>query len=205
MNRKALVEPMSITQAFTDMQVKRDSEKIRHNSSDDHGLKAQGYRYLMADNDLLHPADGWISPQDPNCTRRIGDWKCRYAKPCKEIVEACLPLCLEGAIGSFELKRCRNPARIVLLFTDSTMIATYLVCVITAETLFQKIVLAGIEFDHHESDLYIKDCPETREILEEFPLNKSNARAFRSEIEPHDMYLDVPFAYEPWWIKRGMT
>ncbi len=200
MNRKPLVEPMSITHAFTDMQVKSDGEKIRHNSADDHGLKAQGYHYLMADNDVLHPADGWISP--PGQTRRIGDWHCRYVKPCREIVEACLPLCLEGAIGSFDLKRWRDPERIVLLFTDSTMIATYLVCVITAETLFQKIALAGIEFDHHESDLYLKDCPEAREILEEFPLNKKNARAFRSEIEPHDMYLDVPFAYEPFWIRR---
>ena len=202
MNRKPLVEPMPITHAFTDIQLKSDAEKIRHNSSDDHGLKAQGYRYLMADDGVMHPPAGWISP--PGKTRRIGDWHCRYAKPCKEIVDACLPFCLEGAIGSFDLKRWRDPERVVLLFTDSTMIATYLVCVITAETLFQKIVLAGIEFDHHESDLYLKDCPETREILEEFPLNKKNATAFRSEVEPHDMYLDVPFAYEPWWIKRRM-
>jgi hypothetical protein len=200
MNRKPLVEPMSITQAFTAMQVKSDAQKIRHNSHDDHGLKAQGYRYLMADNDVVHPEDGWIS--QPGKPRTIGDWHCRYAKPCQEIVDACLPFCLEGAIGSFDIKRWRDPERIVLLFTDSTMIATYFVCVLTAETLFQKIVLAGVEFDHHESDLYLRDCPEAREILEEFPLNKSNATTFRSEIEPRDMWLDVPFAYEYWWIKR---
>lgn len=202
MNRKPLVDQMSVTQAFTDVKVRADRDKVRQNSADDHGLKAQGYSYLIADNDILHPADGWISP--PGTTRRVGDWHCRYAKPCKEILEACLPLCLEGAIGSFEIKRWRDPERVVLLFTDSTMIATYLVCELTSETLFQKIVEAGIEFDNHESDLYVKNSKGVHAILEKFPLNATNARPFKSEIDG-EMWLDVPFAYEPFWIRKAGT
>jgi len=193
---------MSLTQAFTDIQVRSDREKLRQNTADDSGMKAQGYFYLCADNDVLHPADGWISP--PGATRRLGDWHCRYAKPSQELVDACLPLCLEGAIGSFDIKRWRDPKRTVLLFTDSTMIATYLVCELTAETLFQKIVLAGIDFDHHESDLYVKNCSMVHAILEKFPLNATNARPFKSEIDG-EMWLDVPFAYEPFWILREST
>ena len=199
MNRKPLINPMSLTQAFTDIQVRSDREKLRHNTADDSGMKAQGYFYLCADNDVLHPADGWISP--PGATRRLGDWHCRYAKPCQELVDACLPLCLEGAIGSFDIKRWRDPKRTVLLFTDSTMIATYFVCELFASTLFQKIVAAGIDFDHHESDLYIENTSVAMEILKSFPLNKKNARDFISETDG-EAWIDVPFAYEYWWIKR---
>lgn len=199
MNRKPLVHPMSVTQAFTDIKVRSDSEKLRQNSADDHGLKAQGYRYLIADNDILHPPAGYISP--PERTRTMGDWHCRYAKPCDEIIKACLPLCLEGAIGSFEIKRWRDPERIALLFTDSTMIATYFVCELIASTLFQKIVAAGIDFDHHESDLYIENTSVALDILKGFPLNNKNARDFISQTDG-EAWIDVPFAYEPWWIKR---
>lgn len=201
MNRKPLLNPMPLTQAFTDIQVRSDREKLRHNTADDSGMKAKGYFYLMADNDVLHPADGWIS--QPGKTRTLGDWHCRYAKPCQALVKACLPLCLEGAIGSFDIKRWREPERIVLLFTDSTMIATYLVCELTAETLFQKVVAAGLEFDSHESDLYIKNSTAAHTILEEFPLNKKNTRTFQSKVDG-GLWLDVPFAYEPFWIKRKM-
>ena len=202
MNRKPLLNPMSLTQAFTDIQVRSDREKLRHNSADDHGLRAKGYYYLIADNDVMHPEDGWISP--PGKTRCIGDWHCRYAKPCQALVDACLPLCLEGAIGSFDVKRWRDPERIALLFTDSTMIATYFVCELFASTLFQKIVAAGIDFDHHESDLYIENTSVAMEILKSFPLNKKNARDFISETDG-EAWIDVPFAYEPWWIKRRMS
>lgn len=199
MNKEPLLDPMPITQAFMQLQVKRDGEKIRRNTADDHGLKAQGYYYLAADNDILHPAAGWIAR--PGKPLHRDDWHCRYVQPAKEITKACLPLCLEGAIGSFELKRWKDPDRVVLLFRDSTGIASYWVCELSAETLFQKIALAGIEFDHHESDLYIKDTPEAREILEQFELQNKNAQRFTSEIDKTP-WIDVPFSYEPFWIKR---
>lgn len=201
MNKKPLIDPMPITQAFMQMQVKSDGEKLRHNTADDHGLAAQGYYYLAADNEILHPTAGWIGR--PGQTLRKDDWHCRYVQPARKILKACEPICCEGRVGAFQLKRWKDPDRVVLLFTDSTMIVHGFVCEIAVETLFQKIVDAGIQFDHHESDLYVKDCPEAREILEEFPTNKRNARPFRSEIEPHDMYLDVPFAYEPFWIRKA--
>ena len=202
MNRKPLLDPMPITKAFVQMHVKSDREKIRHNSADDHGLAAQGFYYLVADNDILHPAAGWISA--PGRTRTMGDWHCRYVQPTREIVKACEPLCCEGRIGSFEIKRWKDPERILLFFTDSTMIAKYIVCELTAETLFQKIVMAGIEFDHHESDLYVKNSTVVHEILEKFPMNATNARPFKSEIDG-EMWLDVPFAYEPFWIRKAGT
>jgi len=199
MNRKPLIDPMSITQAFTDIKVRSDREKLRHNSADDHGLRAKGYYYLVADNDVLHPPAGWISP--PERTRTLGDWHCRYAKPAPKILLACEPLCCENRVGSFEIKRWKDPERFILLFTDSTMIAHYIVCELTAETLFQRIVLAGVEFDHHESDLYIENTSTAMEILKEFPLNKQNARDFISRIDG-EAWIDVPFAYEPFWIQR---
>lgn len=52
----------------------------------------------------------------------------------------------------------------------------------------------GIEIDHHESDLYVRDTPRARAILKERDLKFKTFRDSNG-----DPWLDVPFAYEPFW------
>lgn len=68
-------------------------------------------------------------------------------------------------------------------------------------TLYAALVAAGIEISNHESDLYFPVTPESKAILARFPLQKSNAKAFRNEAPPNvgQLWYDVPFAYEPFW------
>lgn len=64
--------------------------------------------------------------------------------------------------------------------------------------LFSRIVSAGIAYDSHESDLWLPDTPEVRQIMAGFPLEKSQAVRFRSLVDGR-YWLDVPFAYMPYW------
>lgn len=72
------------------------------------------------------------------------------------------------------------------------------------DSLFSRIIAAGISYDSHESDLYLPDTPEVRAILADFPLEKSNARPFRSLVDGKP-WLDVPFAFLPYWEARAQT
>lgn len=56
----------------------------------------------------------------------------------------------------------------------------------------------------HESDLYFKATPESLAILERYPIQKSNAQRFRNKRPPNvgESWVDVPFAYDPWWEAR---
>ena len=65
-------------------------------------------------------------------------------------------------------------------------------------SLYEDIKAAGIEIDHHESDLYFPVTLESREIL------RKSGRAhtmFRSAIDG-SLWFDCPFAYDPWWIEQ---
>ena len=71
-------------------------------------------------------------------------------------------------------------------------------------TLYERLKAAGIELDHHESDLYAKDSEQTRAIIEEhrkenngYPLSASR---FRSKIDG-STWWDIPFYYDPFWPK----
>ena len=70
-------------------------------------------------------------------------------------------------------------------------------------TIYQRILAAGIEHDHHESDLYVPDTPEVRRIIEEcrHHTQQVHAIAFINNLSPGkgDPWLDIPFAYDPWW------
>jgi hypothetical protein len=63
--------------------------------------------------------------------------------------------------------------------------------------LFEQVKSAGIEYDHHESDLYIPVTQRTLAMLEQYEF-KSGVTAFTSQIDGKVWY-DVPFAYEPFW------
>lgn len=67
----------------------------------------------------------------------------------------------------------------------------------TSISVYDAMVLAGVQIDHHESDLYVPDNAVTRAILEHYPDHR--AQPFMSENEP---WLDIPFAYQPWWELR---
>ena len=67
----------------------------------------------------------------------------------------------------------------------------------------------GLEIDHHESDLYLKDTPEARALLAEhgkkgrrtYEVDGWNVSRFKSEIDG-TYWLDIPFDYEPWHLRR---
>lgn len=70
--------------------------------------------------------------------------------------------------------------------------------IMTEADFYAAVVAAGIEVDHHESDLYVLDTPEARELVRTYdkPL-----QVFTSHVDGRQ-WLDVPFAYTPYWEKR---
>ncbi len=66
-------------------------------------------------------------------------------------------------------------------------------------TLFEEIVSRGIPYANHESDLYIPATDETRALVKQ--CRHSTPSAFVNEVEG-GLWLDVPFAYDPWWQRR---
>ena len=71
-------------------------------------------------------------------------------------------------------------------------------------TLYGDLLRAGVPLDHHESDLYFRDCPEGRAILARFPEAAAQARPFWTSLESDgEKWWDVPFAYLPWWQARA--
>lgn len=69
-------------------------------------------------------------------------------------------------------------------------------------TLYREMIEAGVETDSHESDLYVLATPEAREILARHPTEAKNARGFVSAVDKR-FWIDIPFAYEPFWTKGG--
>jgi len=54
------------------------------------------------------------------------------------------------------------------------------------------------DLDHHESDLYVRDTPVARVVIRQFGMNSSR---FKSDLDGQ-WWIDVPFAYEPFWDKK---
>lgn len=67
------------------------------------------------------------------------------------------------------------------------------------DTIYERLLRAGVELDHHESDLYAKKTPESDRIVQSYRY-KSNVTVFRSTFDGSPWY-DIPFAYTPWWDK----
>lgn len=67
------------------------------------------------------------------------------------------------------------------------------------ESAYDAIRRAGIPTDHHESDLYVLDTPEARQILSQ------HGRRYTRFLSNTDrkVWLDVPFAYAPFWARRA--
>lgn len=73
------------------------------------------------------------------------------------------------------------------------------------KTLYQELKKAGIPIGSHESDLYFKRTAESMKILTQFDLQSKNATCFVNQAHPNtgEVWVDVPFAYDPWWNNRN--
>jgi len=73
-------------------------------------------------------------------------------------------------------------------------------------TLHEELIAAGIETDHHESDLYFPATPETTTILERYPLHEKAAMVFVNQGDgTPGRWFDVPFAFDPFWKTRAKS
>jgi hypothetical protein len=63
---------------------------------------------------------------------------------------------------------------------------------------YQKLIEAGCKVDNHESDLYAEATPLAIEITKD----AQSRSFFRSEVDGKQ-WLEIPFAYTPWWAARS--
>ncbi len=68
----------------------------------------------------------------------------------------------------------------------------------SAKSLYQALRAAGVPIDHHESDLYVLDMPIARTLIAK---HGKKGTAFTSQIDKR-RWIDVPFAYDPFWEKK---
>jgi len=73
----------------------------------------------------------------------------------------------------------------------------------TPASLFERIKAAGVLYDNHESDLYFESTEISRAILNQFPDKKAIATSFLSNTDHGKRWIDVPFAFLPWWELRA--
>jgi hypothetical protein len=76
-----------------------------------------------------------------------------------------------------------------------------------ADSLYDRLILADCETDSHESDLYIRNTQAARETLaawnDAHPIDTRRPTQFISERDGRS-WLEIPFAYAPWWRRRTM-
>ncbi|MDO9252597.1 MAG: hypothetical protein Q7U48_13740 [Hydrogenophaga sp.] len=73
------------------------------------------------------------------------------------------------------------------------------------KSLYQRLVDAGIELDHWQSDLYFPATEQTRQIVADCLADGSvinRPQIFCSAIDGQPTF-DAPFAYEPFWARRS--
>jgi len=63
--------------------------------------------------------------------------------------------------------------------------------------IHEQLTKAGVELDHHASDLYAKKTPVSERILRNYEF-RSNVKTFRNQIDG-SIWYDIPFAYTPFW------
>lgn len=61
--------------------------------------------------------------------------------------------------------------------------------------------LPASDIDHHESDLYIRKTPTSEKLIAQYPY-QNIVNTFRCAIE-HDVWYEIPFAYDPFWEERS--
>lgn len=63
--------------------------------------------------------------------------------------------------------------------------------------IYEQMKKAGVPLDHHESDLFVKITPRSRQIVQDYE-HKENVTVFPHQ-ETKELWFDVPFAYQPFW------
>lgn len=71
----------------------------------------------------------------------------------------------------------------------------------SSEELYQAVLSMGLEHGSHYSDLYLRATAEARALIARYKF-KANVQAFTSQIDGK-LYLDVPFAFIPYWEKQA--
>lgn len=71
-------------------------------------------------------------------------------------------------------------------------------------TLYEELMMAGVEIDHHESDLYFpRTDAKAMEVLKRHPRCHDVASTFVSDREDGGrLWIEVPLAYQPYWWSR---
>ena len=70
----------------------------------------------------------------------------------------------------------------------------------TKQNVYNELQSAGVELDHHESDLYAKKDANSAAIIENYKY-KRNVTTFRSQVDGLIWY-DIPFAFIPFWKNK---
>ena len=74
------------------------------------------------------------------------------------------------------------------------------------KSLYQKLRETGVEMDNHESDLYVRDTQEVRDIIKQHRAENDGypqAISRFTEQETKQTWIDIPFAYDPYWEARA--
>jgi hypothetical protein len=66
-------------------------------------------------------------------------------------------------------------------------------------SIYTEMVAAGIEVDHHESDLYVPVTPEATAILRRHPDLYSSSFTHQRTCT---RWYEIPFMFDPWWEAR---
>lgn len=68
-------------------------------------------------------------------------------------------------------------------------------------SIFAMALKKGIPHDSHASDLYLKDCEETRALIKQYGKENVSQR-FISAIDK-ESWWEIAFAYDPFWEKAS--
>ena len=70
-------------------------------------------------------------------------------------------------------------------------------------SIYEQMKAAGVETSNHESDLYAKVTPESKKIVKEYE-HRGTVSTFTNR-QGGGLWYDIPFAFDPYWHKRGMN
>lgn len=77
----------------------------------------------------------------------------------------------------------------------------------TEPSFYRMCVDAGATIGNHESDLQVRWTPEVQRLIDAYNARSAyrlNVKQFLSQRpdEAGQLWIEVPFGYEPWWKER---
>jgi len=74
-------------------------------------------------------------------------------------------------------------------------------------SLYEMLKAAGCEVDSHESDLYVKETLDAERVLTVYETETGHrwSRSYFMNRIDGKRWIELPFAFEPFWKARGMT